>query len=140
MLRWQCEQAQCSPSAKLHSLSRTRLLFQECEHKNGLSSIDFTFVNKRIAQEIHCKAHSAVQSEGDGGAIVITNSQGIDVLEPTQAYKATAYISGTTFINNTAQNGGGIAITNAGMLVSDSLFEYNFATQAGAGRGGAVVG
>ncbi len=82
----------------------------------------------------------AAQAEGDGGAIVITNSQGINVLDPSQAYKATATISGTTFINNTAQNGGGISITSAGLVVSNSLFEYCFATQAGAGRGGAVVG
>ena len=81
-----------------------------------------------------------MQSQGDGGAIVITNSQGINVLDPAQAYRATAQISGTTFINNTAQNGGGISVTNAGLIVSNSLFEYNFATQAGAGRGGAVVG
>lgn len=81
-----------------------------------------------------------LQAEGDGGAIVITNSQAINVLDPAQAYRATTSISGTTFINNTAQNGGGISITNAGLLVSNSLFEYCFATQAGAGRGGAVVG
>ena len=81
-----------------------------------------------------------MQAEGDGGAIVITNSQAINVLDPAQAYRATTSISGTTFINNTAQNGGGISITNAGLLVSNSLFEYCFATQAGAGRGGAVVG
>lgn len=71
---------------------------------------------------------------------MITNSQGINVLDPGQAYRATTSISGTTFINNTAQNGGGISITNAGLVVTNSLLEYNFATQAGAGRGGAVVG
>lgn len=72
--------------------------------------------------------------------MVITNSQGINVLDPTQAYKATVTISGTTFVNNTAQNGGGISVTGSGLVISNSLFEYCFATQAGAGRGGAIVG
>ena len=52
-----------------------------------------------------------IQAEADGGAIIITNSQAINVLDPTQAYRATVQISGSTFINNTAQNGGGISIT-----------------------------
>lgn len=81
-----------------------------------------------------------VQAQGDGGAIVVTNSKGISVLDPAQAYKVTVQISGTSFINNTAQNGGGISVTNAGLIITDSLFAYNFATQAGAGRGGAIVG
>ena len=82
----------------------------------------------------------SLQAQGDGGAIVVTNSKAINVLDPTQAYKATVQITGSSFINNTAQNGGGIAITNAGLIITDSLFAYNFATQAGAGRGGAIVG
>lgn len=83
---------------------------------------------------------SPLQAQGDGGAIVITNSQAINVLDPLQAYRATVQISGTLFINNTAQNGGGISVTASGLIISNSLFNYNFATQAGAGRGGAIVG
>lgn len=72
--------------------------------------------------------------------MVITNSKGVNVQDPAQAYKATTQLRGTAFINNTAANGGGISITAAGLFVSDSLFTYNLATQAGAGRGGAIVG
>lgn len=81
-----------------------------------------------------------LQAEGDGGALVVTNSKLVNVLDPTQAYKATVQISGSSFINNTALNGGAISVTNAGLVVSNSIFTYNFATQAGAGRGGAIVG
>ena len=81
-----------------------------------------------------------VQAAGDGGAIRITNSRNINIQNPAVAYQASTTISGTTFINNTAQNGGGISVTGGVVLVSNSAFEYNFAIQSGAGRGGALVG